>query len=465
MPWERAAWHCQQYLDQLQKERKALMVKRWKESFQQKCDPYASRSHRYVSGKCKYQPFRGIAIDGVFQVDAVTVDNEMRSRWVGIHKLRGTDPETVLSTFAEKYERLVPQHDDDEWQPITATNLMDALRRTRTHTSAGPCGWRVSELRKLPLRAWTQMALIFNVAEEIGELPRLCQALWQTPIPKVENDATITALDIRPISVYSVLYRIYAKARYQTLKAAFARVVHPDQFGGMEGKQIADPILTMVRDLELAEIKQRADGPVYPDIDAAESKPHWITYDLTKAFDTVHPWLACRVLEICGYNRRFVRSYRHHLVHNNRRWKLPQRGLGEAWCSTTGIAQGCPLSAMSAVAVYSIITRHIHEKVAIAGGSVQVLSYIDDFSIGAADLGSLETARAAMQEIIDDFGMTINEKKTKVISVVPQLHEILENEGLHMPYDQTSEHKVLGVIMGVGDKCPGLPKYGEDKSI
>eukprot|EP00971_Amphidinium_carterae_P333189 6467770-Amphidinium_carterae.1 len=215
----------------------------------------------------------------------------------------------------------------------------------------------------------------------------------------------------------------------------------------------------MVRDLELAEIKIRADGPAYPDIDAVACKPHWITYDLTKAFDTVHPWLACRVLALCGYNGHFVRSYRHHLIHNVRRWKLPQRGLGEAWCSTTGIAQGCPLSAMSAVAVYSIITRHIHEKVALAGGSVQVLSYIDDFSIGAEDLASLEVARVAMQEIIDDFGMTINEKQTKVISVVPQLHEALEIDGLHMPYDQTPEHKVLGVIMGIGDKCDAATTY------
>eukprot|EP00971_Amphidinium_carterae_P223630 4437009-Amphidinium_carterae.3 len=234
---------------------------------------------------------------------------------------------------------------------------------------------------------------------------------------------------IRAILTCSCLPRCWLLPLYNltmTLKVSFARVVHPDQFGGMEGKagkQIADPILTMVRDLELAEIKHRASGPAYPDIDTIECKPHWITYDLTKAFDTVHPWLACRVLELCGYNSRFVRSYRHHLVHNVRRWKLPHRGLGEAWCSTTGIAQGCALSAMSAVAVYSIITRHIHEKVALAGGSVQVLSYIEDFSIGAEDPVSLEVARAAMQEIIDDFGMTINEKKTKVISVVPQLHE------------------------------------------
>eukprot|EP00971_Amphidinium_carterae_P266986 5295622-Amphidinium_carterae.6 len=33
------------------------------------------------------------------------------------------------------------------------------------------------------------------------------------------------------------------------------------------------------------------------------------------------------------------------LTHNVWRWKLPHRCLGAAWCSATGIAQGCPLSA------------------------------------------------------------------------------------------------------------------------
>eukprot|EP00971_Amphidinium_carterae_P044646 878140-Amphidinium_carterae.1 len=434
MQWESAAWACHRYLLELQTSRKQLMLERWRASYRQKCDPHSVRSHRYVSGKCKYQSLRGLLVDGTFQVDAQAVDEALRGTWNGVHRLRNTDPLTVLRTFETKYAALVPSFDSSDWQPLCAADFVQALKHTKAHTAAGPCGWRASELKKLPVVAWEQMARIFNVAELQGQLPRLCQVLWQAAVPKT-LEGQVDAASVRPIAVYSVVYRLYAKARYRSLRDDFARVVHRDQYGGIRGRQAVTPIFHIVSHLERAKRQQHG-----ADAEPSEALPHWITYDLTKAFDTVLPQLACRALEIAGFSEPFVRTYLHHLTHNIRRWKLPHRGLGQQWHSNTGIAQGCPLSAMAAVSVYGIITRHVLKRAAEANATIQVLSFIDDFSVGAADLYSLDVARRAMDEVVADFGLTINVAKTKV-----------------------QEQKVLGAIAGSGECLALAHRYWESK--
>eukprot|EP00971_Amphidinium_carterae_P007495 148778-Amphidinium_carterae.1 len=69
-------------------------------------------------------------------------------------------------------------------------------------------------------------------------------------------------------------------------------MVHDNQYGGMSGRLIATPIMHIARALEVAQKPDDlAEGIEQPD--TSDPTPHWLTYDLTKAFDTIHPWLAC----------------------------------------------------------------------------------------------------------------------------------------------------------------------------
>eukprot|EP00971_Amphidinium_carterae_P227250 4507542-Amphidinium_carterae.1 len=205
------------------------MVERWKRSHQLLHDPYSTRAHRYVSGKCQVTPFRGLMLNDQFVTDSQSVDAQLRTTWKQLHRLRNTDPYEVMRQFEKKYATLVPRKENAPLQPLTADDFIRALKRTKIHTAAGPCGWRANELKKLPAQAWQQLATLFNEAELQGALPRLCQLIWQTPIPKGEQK--ITATDVRPISVYSVVYRLYAKARYATIKGLFSAMVHDHQYG------------------------------------------------------------------------------------------------------------------------------------------------------------------------------------------------------------------------------------------
>eukprot|EP00971_Amphidinium_carterae_P063292 1252457-Amphidinium_carterae.1 len=448
MAWESAAWSCHAYLTSLKANRQRMMLERWRDSHQLKCDPYSVRSHRYVAGKCKVKPFRGLMVDGVFQVNSQVVDEALRCTWQRIHRLNGTDASTLMTVFENKYAELVPAGVGADHRPLGAQDLISALKRTKPHTAAGPCGWRATELKKLPMCAWVQLSTIFNLAESRGRLPRLCQILWQAAVPKTD-DLQVPADGVRPIAIYSLLYRLYAKARYVTLKYEFQNVIYNDQYGGLAGRQLSTPVLCIAKHLDRSRVRPAAahgaDG-----MDSDPEFPHWITYDLTKAFDTVLPQLACRILEISGYNEAFLRTYLHHLTHNVRRWKLPHRGLGQQWYSHTGIAQGCPLSSMAAVAVYGVMTRHILRRAQQAGARVRVLSYIDDFNIGTADLLSLDVARKAMDEVVSDFGLSINAAKTKVVSKCDGLAGRMADVQSELPYCQVEEQKVLGVILGVG---------------
>eukprot|EP00971_Amphidinium_carterae_P067624 1339089-Amphidinium_carterae.2 len=190
-------------------------------------------------------------IDDQFESDCQKVDKQLREQWRQLHRLRGTDPYEVMRQFEKKYAQMVPRRETAALEPLTAAHLINALQHTKVHTAAGPCGWRANELKKLPLQAWRQLVTLFNNAERLGKLPRACQLIWQTPIPK--GTAKATAVDVRPISVYSVVYRLYAKARYNSIKGLFRAIVCDDQYGGMNGRLIATPVIHMSRASETAE--------------------------------------------------------------------------------------------------------------------------------------------------------------------------------------------------------------------
>ena len=73
--------------------------------------------------------------------------------------------------------------------------------------------------------------------------------------------------------------------------------------------------------------------------------------DVIKSFDTVDRGILEQVLSSLGLLAWFWHAYFENHAHVRHRFKLAA-GLGEPWTRDGGIAQGCPLSMMSIVALY-----------------------------------------------------------------------------------------------------------------
>ena len=83
-------------------------------------------------------------------------------------------------------------------------------------SSSGMDGWRVRELRKLPEPILDMLACFFNMVKSTGCWPLSLQRALVSLIPKGQG---CQPLDLRPISVMSVIYRLWAVRRLSDLLA------------------------------------------------------------------------------------------------------------------------------------------------------------------------------------------------------------------------------------------------------
>ena len=99
------------------------------------------------------------------------------------------------------------------------------LRKKGHQTAPGPDSWRADELAQLPMAALNQLALIFEIMEERGQAPSPMVAGWLADLAKSEAPASPIA--VRPISILSIVWRVYTSARAHALqewaKEAFAK--------------------------------------------------------------------------------------------------------------------------------------------------------------------------------------------------------------------------------------------------
>ena len=156
-------------------------------------------------------------------------------------------------------------------------------------------------------------------------------------IPNTDGDAT--PLGQRPLSVLSIVYRVWASVRMGQLEDWFKSWVPDSVFNAGGGRGSVEAWYTSSLDIE--EVLAGA----------ADSHVHLFVADVVKSFDTVDRSILDRVLSSLGLLGWFRHAYFEYHAHVRLRFKLAS-GLGEPWTRDGGIPQGCPLSMMFIVALY-----------------------------------------------------------------------------------------------------------------
>ena len=98
---------------------------------------------------------------------------------------------------------------------LDGKRLREVLARMRSSQAPGMEGWRVQELKALPRHLLDRLAAFFNLVEDTGVWPKPLQRALVSLIPKGEG---ANPIDMRPISVMSAVYRLWACARLVDVK-------------------------------------------------------------------------------------------------------------------------------------------------------------------------------------------------------------------------------------------------------
>ena len=365
--------------------------------------------------------------DGTFTSEVSEVDALLRGFWLQTFQLYTHIPAPTWEAFAAKYSAYFPKGERMRHRKLTPQDLREVLRRMNSGTSIGPDGWRAAELKQMPDLWLQRLCDLFDVVEQLGRWPQsLAQGLI-APIPKADG---FSPKDTRPITVMSTVYRLWAGARsrqllewQETWATENLHSYRPER--GCDGAwwtqalRIEEAVLT------------------------GESLAG-ICLDFVKAFDR----LPFHMLLELARNARADPSILHALngMHGQlqRRFKLQCGLVGEAFSSTNGILQGCPLS----VIMLNLYIQCWLNLVTHKAPEALPQSYADDLLLNGWSLPALKHALQITEEFASDTGMQICPKKSccwaTTLAFRAQLHE-LKVGGASLP--AVSEARYLGAFL------------------
>eukprot|EP00973_Karenia_brevis_P024766 3414417-Karenia_brevis.AAC.1 len=140
------------------------------------------------------------------------MDILLRTSWLPYFQKYTDTPEPSVDEFMAYFSEFIPRY-SMAVADIKGSELKEVAKRM----SGGPGmdGWRVAELKALPDVIFEMLAQVFNVIEKSAQWPTAVRAAHITLIDK---GVGAKPLDLRPVTVMSAAYRLWAARRLQDIK-------------------------------------------------------------------------------------------------------------------------------------------------------------------------------------------------------------------------------------------------------
>ena len=269
-------------------------------------------------------------------------------------------------------------------------------------------------------------------------------------IPKVQEADVIT--QFRPIAMANFSFKIITRILADRLAPISSRIILPNQFAFLKGRQISDCIFLTSECVNLLDNKCRGGNVA-------------IKFDVAKAFDTLNWDFLRRVLNAFGFHATFVEWISSILASARLSILFNGSPVGFFSCSR-GVRQGDPLSPLLFCLAEEVLSRGIlrlvdmgHVQAISSPRAVKVPSHVlfaDDIMVFCkGDKRSLLNLMAFFEEYGLNSGQLVNKTKS---------HVYLGKSALHR---RTLIYSWLGVSVG---KLPfmylGVPIFvGRPKRI
>ena len=357
--------------------------------------------------------------DGTFTADLPEIDGLLRTAWDKIFRLYASTPEPEWTPFFQRYKPHI-QAFPMTMTDLTADDLATTLARQSAHSAAGMDGWRVAELKRLPRHLLSQLAYLFNVIERSGRWPSSLERAVITLIPK--GDGGGDPLAMRPISVTSAVYRLWAATRLRTVLEWQERWIHPSQHGFRPNHGTIDVYWELAARVEDALL--------------SGDRLYGILLDYAKCFDRLPHSIMLNLAKAMGAPPRLL-SPLSRMYHSLRRRFKFNGSVGAEFHATNGIFQGCPLS----VVLLNLLVC-IWANVITTETPAIPMAYADDATtIGAR--AAVEQAGSLTTEFCNLTGQLLNVKKCVGFAVnAPPNDPPLSLQGV--PLKMVTADRILG---------------------
>ena len=365
---------------------------------------------------------------------------EWNARWVKLDHLRPGRWNQIVDSFQGSGRVMT-------LDPITESQWRAVVRSKPSRCGQGPDGIDRIDLLNLPSDLVAELLAIYRHSELTGEWPEQALVGLISALAKIEGAEL--AKHFRPITVFSLVYRVYSSLRSRQALAFIAEEAPVTMAGGMPGKSS----VSVWWHIQLSIEKAYADGR--PLLGAC--------YDLSKAFNTL-PRIPVYALAIkAGVHEDLVRSWSGAVSAVQRRFRA-RGSVGPPLLACCGFAEGCGLSVLA----MALVDLALHQTVANASCGATIHSFVDDWQTLAVDAPSLALADRAVQTFAQEWDMELDPAKAIAWATTPHHRAALRsggervvldarNLGGHCSYSRRcTNFTVTQRIQGMADLWPKL---------
>ena len=372
--------------------------------------------------------------------DVSDILSEFQSAWTPRWNKSSPDVQpdwNRLVSFARAFLPSAPFHA----QPISLKDWRSTIARLKPRAARGPDGIAKADLVAMPDEAVLCLLSVLNAIEE-GNLNWPNQWLQGFVISLAKPNERRDADGYRPICLFAIVYRAWSSLRARQLLQHFKTVMPESALGFIPGREASEMWYRLEIMIELA---CQGDQPLCG-----------YGTDIVKCFNGLPRTPLLEVAALLGVPDRILVPWRAFLSGVRRRFLI--RGhVGQALASTSGFAEGCPLSPFAmcvANLVYHLYLHHYEPR-------ASAVSYADNWSHTASNIGQLASGIVMTQCVADMLDVQLDPAKTFVWGS----HACVRNSLKALGIPVLRQSRELGGILSFGsatrnaalvDRCKAL---------
>ena len=221
----------------------------------------------------------------------------------------------------------LPIWDEITEQP-TPGMWKQAVMSLKTNSARGSDGFSSGDLKLLPLKAWHDVQVMFAAFSSWPKVLGLCKTIFLSKVASNPKPG-----DTRPITIASILYRLWAGVYSKVFLRVWSLRLPPSMSGGLPGRGTEEILIQ----LQLA-------------LEGAATNVSGFVLDIQKAFNAISRDVAAHSLCRLGIPKQFVSQWIGALT-NLRRSCCIQNSMGLPLPSSTGVPEGDCISILAMTAI------------------------------------------------------------------------------------------------------------------